>query len=494
MPVALQRPSRFVILPYEFYQYLACYLEDNSVISLVLTCRLMYRLFTSWDMLWKSRYMRRFNLQDKREAAWLRGCLGYSRVINYTVPRWFHVYCRRMLTEWNLIHKHYATRLIPADIRFMDYNIWHVSDSIVTITDNKSNDGCILRLIGSEEALVPCSPFRIALRRITDDLLLNNAECRSLVTDYYIAFFVPLKCCIVRIQPIYRGVPFDFSIESIYRMSIKQTVADTTSATSQQIPTQENGVSHNNCRSCKHLGSIYKIVASGPWLMLSIKTPDDCYGFYHYFYHLHQRRWCSGHIHNDSTQMDSTSVWKSTNDSIQCISLAVRNDIGNSHYLRLLVWSCTLFDVAMRCIDHSEMVFVNYAAFTPWMTAVGQRVDDDRILMLIRYENGREAILYRPASDESVSLASASISQATKHVLWHVKMAEDVTAVELLLSTQSLIAISNSALYIYQLDVGACMHVIQLDFLPIVQHLLGHACMLKGNGMPNAVVLDTQPQ
>jgi hypothetical protein len=98
--------------------------------------------------------------------------------------------------------------LILADIKFTDYNIWHVSDSIVTITDSNSDNGCILQLNGSVKALVLYPPFRIALRRITDSLLLNNDACKVLVSDYHIVFFVPLKCSNAHIQPIYRGLPF----------------------------------------------------------------------------------------------------------------------------------------------------------------------------------------------------------------------------------------------------------------------------------------------
>jgi hypothetical protein len=86
------------------------------------------------------------------------------------------------------------------------------------------------------------------------------------------------------------------------------------------------------------------------------------------------------------------------------------------------------------------------------------------------------------------------MTQATKHILWHIKVAQDVTTVELLLSTQPPTATSNNALYIYQLNTGVCLHVIQLNFFPTIQHLLGHACMLKGNGLLNVMVLATRPQ
>jgi hypothetical protein len=89
--LVLRHSAQFVILPYELYQYPVCYLEDNNIIFFTLTCRLAYCLFTSWDVLWRSRYRCRFNLQDKKETVWLRGCLGHLRTTNYTASRWFHV-------------------------------------------------------------------------------------------------------------------------------------------------------------------------------------------------------------------------------------------------------------------------------------------------------------------------------------------------------------------------------------------------------------------
>lgn len=141
-------------------------------------------------------------------------------------------------------------------------------------------------------------------------------------------------------------------------MATNQVVTDSTNTDSQQVPMQRNSIFNvtlNKClfsnnRSFKHLGSIYKITTSSPWLMLNIKVSNDYYGFYHYLYHLYQRRWCSEHRHNVSAQMDSIIIWKSTHYTVQCINLIVSKEIGNNYHLRLLVWKCTLFNVTMRCI------------------------------------------------------------------------------------------------------------------------------------------------
>jgi hypothetical protein len=54
--------------------------------------------------------------------------------------------------------------------------------------------------------------------------------------------------------------------------------------------------------------------------------------------------------------------------------------------------------------SYAAIKFADYIDFTSWMTVLGQRVDDDRVLLLVRYEKGREAILYRPTNNESALL------------------------------------------------------------------------------------------
>ncbi|RKP23265.1 hypothetical protein SYNPS1DRAFT_31017 [Syncephalis pseudoplumigaleata] len=308
-----RRAPHFLVFPYELYPYLICYLEERAIASLAATCRTTYDVLACWDKLWRVRYLRRFNLQDRREAAWLRSCPTYTCPARHIGPRWFRVYCRRMLTESNLICNRYVTRPLPIDIGFTDYSLWHISDTVVSITETNNSgssgggNGSILRLGGRIAASTSRPSPHVAVRAIADNLPLNDHEAEVLASDHHILAYIPARHCGARVLPICRGLPFDITFAPIHRRA-RTTQASPSPASTAEQPASTAKHSPLNAAPIRcmfhgddaadHSASVSSVAISDPWLMLSTKEAGQHRGFHHHFYHLHQRRWCGGHLQN----------------------------------------------------------------------------------------------------------------------------------------------------------------------------------------------------
>ncbi|KAI9592527.1 hypothetical protein BDF19DRAFT_451443 [Syncephalis fuscata] len=103
------KASKFIKLPVELLLQVAKYADQESLLRLILTCRLVYWQLTNiYD--WKQRYAIDYPISNRRELTWLRQHArrlmtpGSSKQPLKTSAEWFSAYCRRRTTEENMLH------------------------------------------------------------------------------------------------------------------------------------------------------------------------------------------------------------------------------------------------------------------------------------------------------------------------------------------------------------------------------------------------------
>jgi hypothetical protein len=158
--------------------------------------------------------------------------------------------------------------------------------------------------------------------------------------------------------------------------------------------------------------------------------------------------------------------------------------------LKLLVWHFSVEESSPRCIHHDKLLLNSTVKSADWATVLVKRVDDTKFLLFLRYENGRQAILYQPVIKQVAPTAQYTPSIDSDNVVWSAILPSSITALEPLTAARTFIASSNDAVYIYDLHSGTILHTMKLDFMVTIHHILGSICTLENEGMHKAITLD----
>ncbi|KAI8051595.1 hypothetical protein BDF22DRAFT_691409 [Syncephalis plumigaleata] len=488
-------PTDFIDLNHDTIYEIMRYISCRQSIHLMLTCRTLFRIISSYDYWWQVMYTRQYLLHNEHELDWLRSTVGYCRhAASHDRPwqlPWFYVYCCRRRAEHNLMHQRFQLYDVPRELQRGPYFTKTINDYHTIAHNMQHNQWIILRHYPDLWAHCRAwrSPYRksVTLHHI-DGEKLHFKDYSNIATGHNTLLIHERDGLKAYVAPIGgRGLG-----HMISPLSFPWRCHSDSDITSKQFypiidkPKYVEWCKYNCCDWSKFHMS-YHTEFHGPWIVLKGYRRQLSSDTRRLIYHSYQRRWCIGASMNyDQVLSDNSKIWHWDPYTIGWTNYEIQHVDQSAFHFTIHLWEWSIMDTTLKCRHHAVLRLGSRSIRSEQSTIFTEKIDDQHALFIFNYKRRNQGLLYRMERQDPPRELYVYSSDKRGGIIWtnDIKMNTTVTV---LYNRGVFITQHNETIHIYDLWSG---HVLRTTSDPSN----GYPYYVGGGVFMTAYVPDRPPQ